>query len=40
LDLLKGVPMFAPLSVAAKEYAENLVPESVASGTTIVEEGG
>jgi hypothetical protein len=39
LDLLKGVPMFAPLSVAAKEYAENLVPESVAR-TTIVDEGG
>lgn len=41
LDLLKGVPMFAPLSVAAKEYiAENLVPESAAQGTTIIEEGG
>lgn len=40
LDLLKGVPMFTPLSVAAKEYiAENLVSERAAQGTTIVEEG-
>jgi MFS family permease len=40
LNLLEGVPMFAPLSVAAKEYiAENLVPETVANGTTIIKEG-
>jgi MFS family permease len=41
LDLLKGVPMFAPLPVAAKEYiAEKLVSERAAQGTRIVEEGG
>jgi CRP-like cAMP-binding protein len=33
--------MFAPLSVAAKEYiAENLVSERAAQGTKVVEEGG
>jgi MFS family permease len=40
LELLQGVPMFAPLSVAAKEQvAARLVPVSAAAGTTIIREG-
>ncbi len=37
LDLLVGVPMFAPLSLAVKErLAASLVPLSVAAGQTVV----
>jgi hypothetical protein len=40
LSLLSAVPLFAPLSVAAKEYlASRLGRLSVAAGTTIVAEG-
>ena len=40
LDFLGGVPMFAPLSVAAKEHvAARLVPVSLPAGTEIIREG-
>jgi CRP-like cAMP-binding protein len=40
LDLVKGVPMFAPLSIAAKEQvAAKLVPVSVAVGDTVIRTG-
>jgi MFS family permease len=40
LDLVKGVPMFAPLSIAAKErVASSLVPLSVAAGDTVIRAG-
>ena len=40
LGLLERVPMFAPLSVAAKErLAGHLVPVSVAAGELVVREG-
>jgi MFS family permease len=40
LDLVKGVPMFAPLSIAAKErVAANLIPVSVAAGATVIRAG-
>jgi MFS family permease len=40
LDLVKGVPMFAPLSIAAKErVASRLVPLSVAAGDTVIRAG-
>jgi MFS family permease len=40
LDLVKGVPMFAPLSIAGKErVAANLVPVSVAAGDTVIRAG-
>jgi MFS family permease len=40
LDLVKGVPMFAPLSIAAKErVAANLIPVSVAAGDTVIRAG-
>jgi MFS family permease len=40
LELIEGVPMFAPLSVAAKErVAANLVPLSVDAGELVIREG-
>jgi MFS family permease len=40
LELVKGVPMFAPLSIAAKErVASSLTPTAVAAGDTIVRAG-
>lgn len=40
LELVSGVPMFAPLSVAMKErVAANLHPLSVAAGTVVVQAG-
>jgi MFS family permease len=40
LDLVKGVPMFAPLSIAAKErVASSLVPLSVAAGDAVIRAG-
>jgi MFS family permease len=40
LELVKGVPMFTPLSIAAKErVAANLVPVSVAAGDTLIRSG-
>jgi MFS family permease len=40
LELIEGVPMFAPLSVAAKErVAANLVPLSVSAGEDVIVAG-
>ena len=40
VDLVKGVPMFAPLSIAAKErVAANLIPVAVAAGDTVIRSG-
>jgi MFS family permease len=40
LELVKSVPMFAPLSIAAKErVAANLVPVSVPAGDTVIRSG-
>jgi len=40
VDLIKGVPMFAPLSIAAKErVAASLIPVTVAAGDTIIRAG-
>jgi MFS family permease len=40
LELIEHVPMFAPLSIAAKErVAANLVPESVAAGKSVIVAG-
>jgi CRP-like cAMP-binding protein len=40
LVLLNSIPMFTPLSVAAKEYvATNLVPLAAAHGTEIIRKG-
>ena len=40
LELVKGVPMFAPLSIAAKErVASSLTPTAVAAGETIIRAG-
>ena len=40
VDLVKGVPMFAPLSIAAKErVAGNLIPVTVAAGDTVIRSG-
>lgn len=40
LELVSGVPMFAPLSVAMKErVAANLLPVSVAAGKVVVQAG-
>lgn len=40
LDLVEGIPMFGPLSLAAKErLAQALVPVPVGPGVTVLEEG-
>jgi MFS family permease len=40
LELVRSVPMFAPLSIAAKErVAANLVPVSVPAGDTVIRSG-
>jgi MFS family permease len=40
LDLVKGVPMFAPLSIAGKErVAASLIPVSVAAGDPVIRAG-
>jgi hypothetical protein len=40
VDLVKGVPMFAPLSIAAKErVAASLIPVAVAAGDTVIRSG-
>jgi len=40
VDLIKSVPMFAPLSIAAKErVAASLIPVTVAAGDTIIRAG-
>jgi MFS family permease len=40
LDLVKGVPMFAPLSIAGKErVAASLIPVSVAAGDAVIRAG-
>jgi MFS family permease len=40
LRLLEGIPLFSPLSVAAKEYlAANFVPQHAVRGTEVIREG-
>jgi hypothetical protein len=40
VGLVKGVPMFAPLSIAAKErVAASLIPVTVAAGDTVIRSG-